>query len=143
MPLNVADMRANVAETIRHAAQVIGRSKQRRALFAAIYHGKKAVKTVPELAETTGLSEKRVLEEGRKLAANQLVEQEKVDGRVAYKKDGAISGTSTRSWTWSIIRERKIVTRQSKSLASQAERSCIGSRCRGRIRSHRRSRLTK
>jgi hypothetical protein len=91
MPLNVADMRANVAETIRHAAQVIGRSKQRRALFAAIYHGKKAVKTVPELAETTGLSEKRVLEEGRKLAANQLVEQEKVDGRVAYKKDGAIS----------------------------------------------------
>jgi hypothetical protein len=91
MPLNVADVRANLPETIRHAAQVIGRSKQRRALFAAIYHGKKAVKTVPELAETTGLSEKRVLEEGRKLAANQLVEQDKVNGRVAYKKDGAIS----------------------------------------------------
>lgn len=91
MPLNVADVRANLPETIRHAAQVIGRSKQRRALFAAVYHGKKAVKTVPELAERTGLSEKRVLEEGRKLTANQLVEQDKVNGRVAYKKDGAIS----------------------------------------------------
>jgi len=91
MPLNVADVRANLPETIRHAAQVIGRSKQRRALFTAIYHGKKAVKTVPELAKTTGLSEKRVLEEGRKLAANQVVEQDKVNGRVAYKKDGAIS----------------------------------------------------
>ena len=91
MPLSVADVRANRNETIQHAAQAIGRSSQRRALFAAIYHGKKALKTVPELAETTGLPEKRVLEEGRRLAAHQLVEQDKVDGRVAYRKDAGIS----------------------------------------------------
>jgi hypothetical protein len=91
MPLNVSDVRANLPETIRHAAQVIGRSKQRRELFAAIYHGKKAIKTVPELAEKTGLSEKRVLDVGKTLAANQLVDQDKVDGRVAYRKDAALS----------------------------------------------------
>jgi hypothetical protein len=91
MPLNVADLRANLPETIRHAAGVIGQSKQRRAVFAAIYHGKKELKTVPELAEATGLSEKQILNAGKKLAGNQLVEQDKVDGRVAYRKDPAIS----------------------------------------------------
>jgi hypothetical protein len=91
MPVNVADVRANRNETIQHAAQVIGRSEQRRELFAAIYHGKKEVKTVLELAEKTGLPAKRVLELGRKLADTQLVEQEKVNGRVAYRKDRAIS----------------------------------------------------
>lgn len=91
MPLSVADVRANLPETIRHAAEVIGRSAHRRAVFAAIYHGPKPVKTVAELAEKTGLPEKRVLEEGKKLAATQVVEQVKIDGRVAYKKDGAIS----------------------------------------------------
>jgi hypothetical protein len=91
MPLNVSDVRANLNETIQHAAKAIGRSKQRRELFAAIYHGKKAIKTVPELAETTGLSKKQVLEAGKKLAANQILEQDKVDGRVAYRKDASIS----------------------------------------------------
>lgn len=91
MPVNVADVRANLPETIRHAAEAIGRSKHRRAVFAAIYYGPKPVKTVAELAEKTRLPEKRVLEEGKKLAANQVVEQVRVDRRVAYKKDGAIT----------------------------------------------------
>lgn len=91
MPLNVSDMRANSNEAIQHAAKVIGRSQQRRELFAAIYHGKKAIKTVPALAEKMGLSQKQVLEAGIKLVANQIVEQDKVDGRVAYKKDPAIT----------------------------------------------------
>jgi hypothetical protein len=91
MTFNVSDFRANPNENIRHAAQTIGRSKNRRAVFEAIYHGKKAIKTVPHLMEKTGLSHKRVLIEGKKLAANQIVEQTSVDGRVAYKKDETLS----------------------------------------------------
>lgn len=91
MPLNVTDPGANLNEYIRHAAQVIGRSKNRRALFEAIYLGKKAVKTVSDLAAATGLSEKRVLTEGQKLAVNHIVGQVKVSKRVAYKKDPTYS----------------------------------------------------
>jgi hypothetical protein len=91
MTLSVADVRANLNENILHAAQSIGRSEQRRAVFEAIYYGKRAIKTVPELAAKTGLSQKRVLEEGGKLAANQIVEKVRVEGRVAYKKDPTFS----------------------------------------------------
>jgi DNA-binding Lrp family transcriptional regulator len=91
MPLNVTDPGANLNEYIRHAAQAIGRSKDRRILFEEIYRGKKAIKPVPDLAAATGLSEKRVLEEGQKLAANNIVEKVKVKGRVAYKKDATYS----------------------------------------------------
>jgi ABC-type molybdate transport system substrate-binding protein len=91
LPVNVSDFRANRNENIRHAADAIGRSQDRRAVFEAIYHGKKAVKTVPDLMATTGLSHKRVLTEGKKLVLSQLVEQDKVDRRVAYKKDPTIS----------------------------------------------------
>jgi hypothetical protein len=91
MPVNVSDFRANPNENLRHAAQTIGRSKGRRTLFDAIYHGKKKVKTVPDLMARTGLSHKQVLIAGNQLAANQIVEQVKVDGRVAYKKDETLS----------------------------------------------------
>src|SRR5262249_21356647 len=91
VPLNVSDMRANSNEAIQHAAKVIGRSQRRRDLFAEIYHGKKAIKTVAELAEKMGLSQKQVLDAGIKLVANQIVEQDKIGGRVAYKKDTAIT----------------------------------------------------
>lgn len=87
----VSDFRANPNENIRHAARTIGRSKNRRAVFEAIYFGKKVVKTVPDLVEATGLSHKQVLEAGKKLAANQIVEQTVVEGRVAYKKDETLS----------------------------------------------------
>jgi hypothetical protein len=68
----------------------------RRAVFEAIYHGKKQVKTVPELMASTGLSHKQVLLAGKKLAANQIVEQVTVDGRVAYKKDETLSHHKTK-----------------------------------------------
>jgi hypothetical protein len=87
MPTKVADVRANPNENVVHAAQVIGRSKARRAVFEAIYQGKKKIKTVDELMQTTGLTRKRVLDEGKKLDGNQIVTQVKVKGRVAYEKD--------------------------------------------------------
>jgi hypothetical protein len=89
--VNVSDFRANPNENIRHAAQTIGRSKNRRAVFEAIYHGKKAVKTIPEITKRTELSHKQVLIQGKQLAANQIVEQVSVDGRVAYKKDATLA----------------------------------------------------
>ncbi|HEX6681098.1 MAG TPA: hypothetical protein VF063_10665 [Gaiellaceae bacterium] len=91
MTVHVADVRANLNENIRHAAKIIGRSGHRRAVFEAIYRGKKTIKTVPDLMERTGLTHKQVLTEGGKLAANRIVEQVKVDGRVAYKKDDTYS----------------------------------------------------
>jgi hypothetical protein len=91
MPVNVSDFRANPNENLRHAAQAIGRSANRRAVFEAIYRGKKKVKAVAELMERTGLSHKQVLEAGRQLVANQLVEQVSLNGRVSYRKDDTLS----------------------------------------------------
>jgi hypothetical protein len=87
MTLKVADVRANLNENIVHAANVIGRSKARRAIFEEIYRGKKKIKTVDELMQSTGLGRVHVLNEGKKLAGNGIVAQVKVDGRTAYEKD--------------------------------------------------------
>ena len=70
---------------------VIGRSDLRRQVFDAISKGKKATKTVQEVAESTGLSRKQVLTAGRRLAANYLVEQTKVEDDTAYTKDDFFS----------------------------------------------------
>ncbi len=87
MTQKVSDVRANPNENVVHAADVIGRSKLRRAVFEAIYRGKKKIKTVGELMQATGLERKQVLNEGKKLAGNQIVGQTKVDGQTAYEKD--------------------------------------------------------
>ena len=60
MTVKVADVRANLNENIRHAAQIIGRSKARRDIFEAVYRGKKQVKSVDEIVSATGLTHKRV-----------------------------------------------------------------------------------
>jgi hypothetical protein len=87
MTVKVADIRANTNENIQHAAATIGRSGARRAVFDAIYRGKRKVKKVPELMVSTELSRKRVLAEGGTLAANGIVEKLKVEGTTAYRKD--------------------------------------------------------
>jgi hypothetical protein len=87
MLLNVADVRANLNETILHAVKIIGKSQDRRSVFEAIYRGKKEVKTVDDIVQGTGLSRVRVLQEGGKLHANQLVEKTKKNNQTAYKKD--------------------------------------------------------
>jgi hypothetical protein len=83
---HVSDTISNLNDQIANAAKVIGRARQRALVFQAIYRGKKTVKTRDEIAEITGLPSKRVLEEGRKLSANHVVEQLKVKGETAYKK---------------------------------------------------------
>ena len=87
MPLNVSDPRSNANDQIAHAVAVIGRSKHRRAVFEAIYFGKKQSKTVDEIAAKTGLPAKRVLEEAKKLSSNSIVSQTKKKGKTCYGKD--------------------------------------------------------
>lgn len=87
MPIKVADVRANLNENILHAVRIIGKSKQRRSVFVAIYRGKKEVKTVDDIARDTGLSKVRVLQEAGKLRANQIVGKAKKNSQTAYKKD--------------------------------------------------------
>src|SRR5688572_3419419 len=86
MTASVSDHRSNAPEQIDFAAKVIGRSKHRRQVFDAIYFGKKAIKTVREISVSTGLSEKRVLEEAKKLANNEIIRQTKKDKVTAYGK---------------------------------------------------------
>ena len=86
MPTQVSDALSNANEQIEHAAKTIGGSNQRLEVFNAIYHGKRQVKSVKEIAESTGLSSKCVLTAGKKLADNNIVEQTKQDGGTAYRK---------------------------------------------------------
>jgi hypothetical protein len=87
MTISVSDARSNPNDQISHAATVIGRSGHRAAVFRAVYFGKKKIKTVSEIAQDTGLPSKRVLEEGKKLSSNGIVQQTKHKGETAYSKD--------------------------------------------------------
>ncbi len=86
MATKIIDSPANANEYISHAAKILGKGAARPAVFDAIYAGKKQVKTVKELMKATGLKHVRVLQEAGKLAANDIVEQVTVDGKVAYEK---------------------------------------------------------
>ena len=93
---NVSDARSNRNDQIAHAANVLGKSKDRIAVFTAIYFGKKKVKTVQEIHIATKLSRKRVLEEGKRLEVGQVIHQTKLDGDTAYEKDGFYAGVKAR-----------------------------------------------
>ena len=56
MSFGVTDYRSNPNDQMAHAARVIGRSKHRKKVFSAIYHGKKAEKTVSDLVVDNGPS---------------------------------------------------------------------------------------
>jgi hypothetical protein len=87
MPLNVSDPRSNPNDQIAHAVTVIGRSKDRRAVFESIYFGKQKFKTVDEIAARIGRPTKRVLEEAKKQSSNSIVSQTKKNGKTCYGKD--------------------------------------------------------
>jgi len=87
MPLSVSDARSSPSDQISHAVEVLGRSKQRLVVFKAIYRGKKRIKTVNEIATAIGLDRIRVLQEGKRLADNQIVNQIRAAGITAYEKD--------------------------------------------------------
>lgn len=86
----VTDFLSNSNEHIMEAVNAIRRSADARAVFVAIHTGKRAVKTVSELAKSTGLSEKVVLTHGKKFAKLHLIEQIRENGRTAYRKNSAL-----------------------------------------------------
>jgi len=86
MSINVSNPSADRNEKIDNAAKVLGRSKHRKKIFSEIYRGKQKVKTVSYLSLKTGLNEVRVMQEGGKLAAEDIVKQTKVKGKTAYQK---------------------------------------------------------
>jgi hypothetical protein len=91
LPHSVSDIRSNLPENIVTAATIVGKGAHRRAVFEAIYFGKKKWKTVAEIARATGLPRVRVLQEGGRLAGNQIVEQGRAGGDTAYAKDPVLS----------------------------------------------------
>lgn len=88
MTTPVTDVRSNPKDQIAHAANVLGRSKDRIAVFLQIHTGRKRVKTASEIARAVRLKRKRVLEEAKKLVHKQIVKQTQRDGDVAYERDG-------------------------------------------------------
>lgn len=86
-PVSVTDFRSNTNDQIVNAAELIGRSEQRAAVFRVVCSGKKKVKTRDEIAAATNLPPKRVLEIGKQLADRHLVHQTTKDGQTAYEKD--------------------------------------------------------
>lgn len=86
MTQKVTDVSGNRQDKIANAAKVIGRSKDRLKVFSAIYSGKR-IKTVSEIINATDLTNKvRVLQEGKKLASEDIVNATKVDGETGYEK---------------------------------------------------------
>jgi len=87
MSSSVTDESAHRDPKIRNAAIVIGKSRQRLAVFNAIYFGKTKIKTQEFIRDRSGLANtKRVLEEGKKLATERIVKQVKYKGQTAYEK---------------------------------------------------------
>lgn len=85
-PLPVSDFTAHLDKNINNAAKLLGSSPNRRAVFKAIYQGKKKEKSVEELACDTGLTSKQVLTYGGYLADAHLVIKDRSSGRMVYKK---------------------------------------------------------
>ena len=88
--LAVSDALSNTPEQLEAVAKSIGRSKNRRAVFEDVYHGKSPIKRVADIAQRTGLSEKEVLGAGKYLADHHVMNQVSLGGRVAYEKVGFI-----------------------------------------------------
>lgn len=117
LPHSVSDVRGSLPENIVHAAKVVGKGAHRRAVFEAIYFGKKKWKTVSDIAKRTGLSRVRVLQEGGKLVGNQIVAQDRVNGDTAYAKDPALSHHKKE-----ILRAARDVTRRNRIATKQNPR---------------------
>lgn len=77
----VSDVASNPDDQIRFYAKRIGTGNKRR-LFAAVYHGKKKIKEVDDLATKLNLSRKDVLWLGKQLADSDAVRMVKNGGAV-------------------------------------------------------------
>ena len=87
MAVQVADRTSNKNEQIVHAAEVIGRSKHRYAVFEAIHTGKTKTKSITVLMDALPkMPRTRILDAGKALADNDLVIQTREGAMTAYTK---------------------------------------------------------
>lgn len=88
MSTNVSNPSGDRQDKIANAARVLGRSKDRKKIFIAIYTGKKKVKTISDISTLSGIKNHiRVLQETKRLYSEDIIHlAEKVDGETAYQK---------------------------------------------------------
>jgi hypothetical protein len=84
--LKVSDALSNANDQIARAAKIIGRSKDKAAVFRAVYHGK-GLKTVEAVMRATKMSRKRVLEDAAKLSNQHLFTRRRENGEIVYERD--------------------------------------------------------
>lgn len=87
MAISVTDAFSNRTAHVQEAADILGSSSQKWAVFQAIYKGKKKRKTVVEIAKATGLNSFQVLNVGGPLARAGLFLQEGRSPTVYVKID--------------------------------------------------------
>jgi hypothetical protein len=84
---HVSEFPATAPEQIDHFAELLSKSDQGRMVFWEICRGQsKQPKTAEEIGKRTHMPAKRVLEIASRLAAHQLFEKTKRNGRIAYRK---------------------------------------------------------
>jgi len=84
---HVSEFPASAPEQIEHFAKLLSKSPQRRKVFWEICWGKSTdPKTAKQIGQKIHLSSKRVLEIASFLAAHQLLEKMRHNGRTAYRK---------------------------------------------------------
>src|SRR2546425_5074560 len=86
-PVPVTDTRSNANDQIAHAVKVIGRSKQKRDVFAFVYRNQRPFKKVSDMMKALKLRRIDVLDAGKALADNGIVTRKKIEGETAYGKD--------------------------------------------------------
>lgn len=82
MPTIISDVSGNRNDKIANAAKVLAGAPQRRLVFIKLYSGKRR-KTVSEIMHLTGFNQVRVLQETKKLIAEDLISE--VPGKVKEK----------------------------------------------------------
>ncbi|MGE0565291.1 MAG: hypothetical protein AB7O50_12320, partial [Pseudolabrys sp.] len=89
---NVSDSSSHRRDQIANFAEILRNAEARQLVFEAIYRGKQAVKTIREVAATTGYDTKRIATIAHPLAGEKLFDQSRVFDKVvgkattAYKK---------------------------------------------------------
>lgn len=83
----VTDRGSNAPENIELAVQSIGRSRVKRAVFTAVYTGRKQSKTIDEIAEETGEGRQQVLNAAGRLAQQGILHGEKRGRLTVYRRD--------------------------------------------------------
>lgn len=87
MPTLVTDPRSNANEQVVHAAEVIGRGKQKAAIFNVVCSGRARVKTISAVVAAARIRRQQVLNAAKQLVDNQIIHQTKKGGELAYEKD--------------------------------------------------------